>query len=259
VIIKRYVLKKILVFGLLTILLYPFVLHAGKITIAVAANVSYAIEDLKKTFNLTNTETTVQVILGSSGKLTAQIMNGAPFDLLLSANMLYPNRLYEENMATMKPKVYAQGALAILSNKKRDYRAKIFVLEDADIDKIAIGNPKTAPYGVAAKEALTNATIYDKVKHKLVYGESVSQTLGYVMTAADIGIVAKSSLYASQMSTYKEAIHWLDVDEKLYTPIDQGMVILKSAKGNAEVKAFYDFMLSSKAKAILKQYGYKVP
>ena len=203
---------------LTTLLLLSSLLNAGKITIAVAANVSYAIEDLKKAFNLTNTETTVEVILGSSGKLTAQIMNGAPFDLLLSANMLYPNRLHEVNIATMKPKVYAQGALAILSNKKRDYRAKIFVLEDADIDKIAVGNPKIAPYGVAAKEALINAKIYDKVKHKLVYGESVSQTLGYVMTAADIGIVAKSSLYAPKMAKYKESIHWLDVDEKLYTP-----------------------------------------
>ena len=233
-------------------------LNAGKITIAVAANVSYAIEDLKKAFNATNPETKVQVILGSSGKLTAQIMHGAPFDLLLSANMLYPNRLYDEKMTSTKPRVYAQGALVMLSKKKRNYCAEIFVLEDADIGKIAIGNPKTAPYGVAAKEALIHAKIYDKVKHKLVYGESVSQTLSYVMTAADIGIVAKSSLYAPQMIKYKEAIHWSDVDEKLYTPIDQGMVILKTAEGNAEVKAFYDFMLSAKAKKILKKYGYKI-
>ena len=242
----------------MTLLFMLTSLNAGKITIAVAANVSYTIEDLKKAFNVTNPETKVQVILGSSGKLTAQIMHGAPFDLLLSANMLYPNKLYEEKIAITEPRVYAQGALAMLSKKKRNYCAEIFVLENVDIGKIAIGNPKTAPYGVAAKEALIHAKIYDKIKHKLVYGESVSQTLSYVMTAADIGIVAKSSLYAPQMSKYKEAIHWSDVDEKLYTPIDQGMVILKSAEGNAEVKAFYDFMLSARAKKILKKYGYRV-
>ena len=243
---------------LTTLLLLSSLLNAGKITIAAAANVSYAIEDLIKAFNTTNPKTKVQIILGSSGKITAQITHGAPFDLLLSANMLYPNKLYEEKIAITKPRVYAQGALAMLSKKKHNYCAEIFVLENIDIDKIAIGNPKTAPYGVAAKEALLNAKIYDKIKHKLVYGESISQTLNYVMTAADMGIVAKSSLYAPQMSKYKEAIHWSDVDEKLYTPIDQGMVILKTAEGNAEVKAFYDFMLSAKAKTILKKYGYKI-
>jgi len=233
-------------------------LNAGKITIAVAANVSYAMEDLRKAFNTTNPETKVQVILGSSGKLTAQITHGAPFDLLLSANMLYPTKLYEEKIATSKPIVYAQGALAILSKKKRNYCAEIFVLKDADIGKIAIGNPKTAPYGVAAKEALKSTKIYDTIKDKLVFGESISQTVSYVMSAADIGIIAKSSLYAPQMSKYKEAIHWSEIDEKLYTPIDQGMVILKRAEGDAEVKAFYDFMLSNKAKKILKKYGYKI-
>ncbi len=233
-------------------------MEAGQIRIAVAANVSYAIEDLKKDFHIEHPETEVQVILGSSGKLTAQIKNGAPFDLFMSANMQFPKRLYDENLTHTKPVVYAQGALAILSKKKRNYSADIFVLEDSDIQKIAIGNPKTAPYGAAAKEALEEARLYDKVKKKLVFGESISQTLTYVRTAADIGIIAKSSLYAPQMSMYKEAIHWSDVDENLYTPIDQGMVILKEAQGNAEVKAFYDFMLSDEAKGILKKFGYKV-
>ena len=242
----------------MTLLFMLTSLNAGKITIAVAANVSYAIEDLKKAFNVTNPETKVQVILGSSGKLTTQIMHGAPFDLLLSANMMYPNTLYDKKMAIIKPRVYARGTLAMLSKKKRNYCAEIFVLEDMNIDKIAIGNPKTAPYGVAAKEALIHAKIYDKIKRKLVYGESIAQTLGYVMTAVDIGIVAKSSLYAPQMATYKEAIHWSEIDGKLYTPIDQGMVILKNAKSNVEAKAFYDFMLSVRAKKILKRYGYKI-
>ena len=233
-------------------------MEAGQIRIAVAANVSYAIEDLKKAFYIEHLETKVQVIFGSSGKLTAQIKNGAPFDLFMSANMQFPKRLYDENLTHTKPVVYAQGALAILSKKKRNYSADIFVLEDSDIQKIAIGNPKTAPYGAAAKEALEEARLYDKVKKKLVFGESISQTLTYVRTAADIGIIAKSSLYAPQMSMYKEAIHWSDVDEDLYTPIDQGMVILKEAQGNAEVKAFYDFMLSDEAKVILKKFGYKV-
>ena len=233
-------------------------LHAGQIRVAVAANVSYAIKDLVEAFNKKYPDTQVQVILGSSGKLTAQIKHGAPFGLFMSANMLYPDRLYKDKRAITKPVVYAQGALAILSKKRRDYCAQIHLLEDKDIDKIAIGNSKTAPYGEAAKEALENAGIYDKIKSKLVFGESISQTVSYVMTSADIGIISKSTLYAPQMSEYKEAIHWSEVDERLYTPIKQGMVLLKHAKGNAEAKAFYDFILSSEAKEILQKYGYKI-
>ncbi|MFC2073597.1 molybdate ABC transporter substrate-binding protein, partial [Campylobacterota bacterium] len=119
-------------------------------------------------------------------------------------------------------------------------------------------NPQTAPYGIAAVEALKNAGMYEELKEKFVYGESVSQTVAYATTAADIGMIAKSTLFSPQMSQYKEAIHWSDVNETLYTPIDQGMVILKKAEGNPEVKAFYDFMLSGKAKEVLKNFGYKV-
>lgn len=231
--------------------------NAGTIRIAVAANVSYAITPLIEAFNIVHPKTKVEVILGSSGKLTAQITHGAPYDLLLSANMKYPEALYAGKQAISKPVIYAQGALALFSRKKRDYCAEIFVLKDTDIRKIAIANPKTAPYGEAAKEALINAKLYEMLKPKFVYGESISQTVSYAKAATDIGIIAKSSLFSPQMQHYKEAIHWAEVDETLYTPIDQGMVILHRAKENVEVRAFYDFMLGARAKEILKTFGYK--
>ena len=231
---------------------------AGEIKIAVAANVSYAIGDLKQAFMRHYPETKVQIILGSSGKLSAQITHGAPFDLFMSANMKYPNTLYEKKIAISKPLVYAEGALAIFSVNTQDYSAGIATLENPHIHKIAIANPRTAPYGVAAKEALENAKLYKKLKDKFVYGESISQTVTYATTAADIGMIAKSSLFSPHMLKYKEGVHWKDVNETLYTPIDQGMVIVKAGEGNAEVKAFYDFMLSTEAQGILKQFGYKV-
>ena len=86
----------------------------------------------------------------------------------------------------------------------------------------------------------------------------MSQTVIYATTAADIGMVAKAALYSKQMADYKEFTQWIEVDKNLYTPIDQGLVILKSAKGNVEVKTFYDFLLGQKAKEIFKAYGYKV-
>ncbi|MCO4844522.1 MAG: molybdate ABC transporter substrate-binding protein [Sulfurovum sp.] len=242
----------------LSILLGLSTVSAGEITIAVSANVNYAIEALKKEFNVLYPETKVQVILGSSGKLTAQIKHGAPYDLFMSANMKYPEALYNEEIAVTQPVVYAQGALALLSQKERNYDANMTVLRSNDIHKIAIANPQTAPYGVAAAEALKNAGVYDELKEKFVYGESISQTVIYATSAADIGIIAKSSLFSPQMAHFKEGINWSDINGTLYTPIDQGMVILKKAEGNVEVKAFYDFMLSSKAKEVLKNFGYKV-
>jgi len=234
-------------------------LFAGDIKIAVAANVSYAIEDLKKEFNKLYPNTKVKVTLGSSGKLTAQISHGAPYQLFMSANMKYPNALYKNNIAITKPIVYAKGSLAYLSIKKQDFSKGIKLVENPNIKRIAVANPKTAPYGIATAQALKNAGVYNNIKKKFIYGESISQTVSYTVTAADIGFIAKSSLYSPKMAKYKKGINWIDVDTKLYNPIDQGIVILKNAKDNKEVKAFYQFILSSKAKEILKDFGYLIP
>lgn len=233
-------------------------LFAGQINIAVAANVSYAIEELIKEFNNTNPDTKVIVTLGSSGKLTAQIKNGAPYNIFMSANMKFPQALYDDKIAITEPIVYAQGSLAMLSTKKMDLKKGIYLLKDSSISKIAIANPKTAPYGVASVEALKNANIYDEIEKKFVFAESISQTVSYTMIATDIGLIAKSSLYDEKMKKYKENINWISVDTNLYTPINQGIIIINNANENKEVKAFYDFILSDNAKEIFKNYGYLV-
>lgn len=243
---------------ILGVMVLSMSLFAGQINIAVAANVSYAIGDLIKEFNKTNPHTEVLVTLGSSGKLTAQIKNGAPYHLFMAANMKFPQSLYEENMAITKPIVYAQGSLAMLSAKELDFSQGIEIVAQKEIEKIAIANPKTAPYGAAALEAITNAKLLNSVESKLVYAESISQTVSYAITAADIGFIAKSSLYSDKMSKYKENVNWVSVDSSLYTPIDQGVVLTSMAKENAEAKAFYEFILSQKAKEIFKEYGYLV-
>jgi len=248
-------MKKILFFITLSL----SVLNAGNINIAVAANVSYAMDELKKEFNSMYPDIKVRVILGSSGKLTAQIKNGAPYELFMSANMKYPNALYVDGVATTKPIIYAQGSLAYLSSKKRDFTQGMEIVKEKSIFKIAVANPKTAPYGKAAIEAMKNAKVYEDVKSKFVYAESISQTVAYTVTATDLGFIAKSSLYSPKMFQFKKEINWSDVDAKLYTPINQGIVILKESKDSKEVKAFYDFILSKKAKVIFKNYGYLVP
>jgi len=243
---------------ILIILLLASSLFANKITIAVAANVSYAIDNLIKEFNKTNPNTKVKVTLGSSGKLTAQIKHGAPYDLFMSANMKYPNSLYKDSIAITKPLVYAQGSLAILSSKKRDFSQGINLTKKKAIKRIAIANPKTAPYGITTLEALKNAKIYKDIKKKFIYGESISQTVSYTVRATDIGFIAKSLLYSPRMKKFKENINWISLDTKLYTPISQGIVILKRAQNSSEAKAFYDFILSQDAKKIFNSYGYIV-
>jgi molybdate transport system substrate-binding protein len=132
------------------------------------------------------------------------------------------------------------------------------LLKAPEIQKIAIANPAAAPYGKAAFDAISAAGIYDDIKAKFVYAESISQAVTYALTAADIGFVAKSSLYSVQMSAYRENVHWHSVDPTLYTPIKQGIVLLKNAD-SPEYKAFYDFIFSDAAKSIFKQYGYMLP
>lgn len=248
-------LKKIIIGNLVL----AISLYASVINIAVAANVSYAIDDLKKEFNKSYPDTEIKVTLGSSGKLTAQIKNGAPYQVFMAANMKFPQALYNDGVAITKPVIYAQGSLAILSDSKKDFTKGISLLKDSSINKIAVANPKTAPYGKAAIEAMKNGGVLTDVKSKFVYAESISQTVSYAITAADIGFIAKSSLYSPKMSAYKKDINWADLDPKLYTPINQGIVVLKNGEANSEVLAFYKFMLSAKAKKILNNFGYIVP
>lgn len=233
-------------------------LLAGEISVAVAANLSDVIEVFKAEFAKSNPQTKVNTVLGASGKFTTQIKNGAPFDLFLSADMGFPEVLYADKIAVSKPVVYASGALAMMSTRGFDLSKGMSVLDDVKVDKIALANPKTAPYGTATLEAFKNAKLFEKVQTKLVYGESISQAIQFATTAADIGFVNKSAFYGETMKRYKEGKDWVEVDAKLYTPIAQGMVLLQQAKNNAEARAFYDFVLSPQAKKIFKDYGYFV-
>ena len=234
----------------LLLLLSGFLL-ANDIKLAVSSNVAFAIKALIVEFNKTH-EIKVKIILGSSGKLTALIKNGAPYDLFLSANMKYPDALYKDKIALRKPMVYAKGKLALFSLKEKNL-THISIINT--VKTIALANPKTAPYGKAALEAITKAKLLKQNKKKFVYAENISQTLQYVFVAADIGFIAKSSLYAPTMKKYKQENLYLEVDQSLYSPILQGIALLNEKKSTLD---FYNFMFSKKAKKILEQYGYGI-
>lgn len=229
-----------------------------RITVAAAANVQFVLQEIKKGFEK-ETGISVNIILNSSGKLTAQIKEGAPYDVFVSADMKYPQELYSSGFATAAPKVYANGVL-VLWTMRKDIKpsADLKLLITDIIKKIAIANPQTAPYGTAAEEAMKYSKVYEQVKDKLVFGESISQTNQYILSqSADIGFTAKSIVLSNEM---KGKGVWVDIDSRSYTPIEQGAVILKHGdETNKEAsQKFYSYLYSAKAKNVFKKYGYIV-
>jgi len=242
-----------IVFALLFLILS---LNAKTINVAAAANLSYVMGALTKEFQKTTPDVKVRVTLGSSGKLMTQIKHGAPYGIYMSADMNFPQTLYSDGIALSKPRVYAEGNLVLFSKKNFNLSDGLELLKSKKIKRIAIANPKTAPYGKAALEALQSAKLAKILEKKFVYGESISQTLSYTLTAADIGIVAKSALFTPKMKHFQNGINWIDLSKKLYTPIQQGIVLLPLSKTSTAYRAFYEFVLSKKADAIFQNYGY---
>ncbi len=241
------------------IVLFTTLLHAENIRVAVAANVSYAVDALKQEFSKQYPHVEVSIVLGSSGKLAAQIQHGAPYDIFMAANMRYPQTLYNRGFTATVPQVYAKGSLAYFTTQEHNITQGMALLTQKQIRTIAVANPKTAPYGTAAVQALQSAHIYDALKHKLVYGESIAQTISYALHAADIGLIATSALYSPKMARFRHGLHWRAVDTALYSPIEQGVVLLKRAEKSQAAHDFYTFVLSKRAQAIFKAFGYALP
>lgn len=227
----------------------------GKLTIAAAANMQYAIDELIEAFS-TQSGVNCEVVLSSSGKLTAQVVGGAPFDVLLSADMKYPEVLFQRGLTLDGPMTYAFGNL-VLWTLKDGIDPVLESLTHDEIKFIAMGNPKTAPYGMSAMEVIRKKGMEAKIGKKMVFGESISQTNQFIISkAADIGFTSKSVVLSPLM---KGKGSWKAVDKNLYAPIAQGIVILNNRDQFLnEAMQFRDFLLSAKGKEILYKFGYEV-
>ena len=232
--------------------------HAGSLTVAVAANVKYAFADLQQAFSK-ESGIEIKSVFGSSGKLTAQIKEGAPFDVFLSADMKYPQVLFENGLATTEPKVYANGVLVLWTLNQLDLGKGIQVLADPSVKKIAVANPELAPYGREAMNALDHFKLHAAVGPRLIYGESISQVSQYIESqSADIGFTAKSVVLSPAMTGKGK---WIELPKGSYKPIEQGVVMLKYGADTHEKAAqrFISFLSSSTARRILEKYGYLLP
>lgn len=232
--------------------------RADTLTVAVAANMQYAFTVIQAGFKK-ETGHELKPVYNSSGKFTTQIMNGAPFDVFLAADMAFPEKLYKEGFTTAAPKVYAYGTLVLWTTHNLDLSNWQKTLTSPAVAKIAVANPTTAPYGREAMKALAKLKLNDLLQPKLVFGESIAQTNQYIHSgAADAGFTAKSVVLSPEM---KGQGKWVELPTSSYEPIAQGAVILKYGQQNhaALSQQFYDFIYSAKARPILECYGYALP
>ncbi len=241
-------------------LLLSLAVGQRKVSIAAAANVSAVAHALSESFAKEYPAYRAEFTFGASGALVTQLMNGAPFQLFMSADTSYPQKLVESGNTDGQVSVYAIGALILLTTKDLDLSKGLAVLADPAVTQFANSNPETAPYGRAAQEALVKAGLFDKVKSKLVTAQTVTQALQFTLTSVDAGFVAKSALYSKEVKPYdREGTYWIAVDPSLYSPIAQGYVVMKGSGSDPAVQAFARFLFSPEARAVFEAFGYAGP
>jgi molybdate transport system substrate-binding protein len=252
-------LRRLILIALLAVGSISQISWAQEITVAAAADLQFAMQDVTARFQK-ETGKTVKVTYGSSGNFFQQIQNGAPFDMFFSANLDYPKKL--ESAGLIEPgsfSPYANGKIVIWikNESKLDLKSGLQALLDPAVKKIAVANPQHAPYGQAAVAAMQKVNIYDKVKDKFVLGENISQTASFVVSgAADVGIVALSLALSPNM---KDKGRYVEVPSGDYPPIEQGCVILKSSKNKETAGQFLSYFKSAAVADLLRSYGFDVP
>jgi molybdate transport system substrate-binding protein len=225
---------------------------AEEVNVAVAANFTDAAKEIGKAFKAKTGDDAV-FSFGASGQLYTQISQGAPFQVFLSADSSRPKKAVEEGFGVSGTNfTYAIGKL-VLWSKKPGVVTGADTLKNPGINKVAICDPKAAPYGQAAIETMQSLKVYDTLQPKLVQGANITQAFQFVDTGnAEIGFVA-----LSQVIGKNEGSQWM-VPQDLYKPIKQDAVLLKKGADSAGAKAFVDFLKSPEAVAIIKKYGYEV-
>ena len=246
----------LVVFCLLTLLSCRSGSDAETLRVAVAANMREPLEEIAKQYARSG-QSPPELISGSSGKLATQIREGAPYDLLVSADTTYPNTLYRENLISEPPEIYAHGQL-ILWSPKRGTLTDLKQLQGPDFGPIAIANPRMAPYGRAALEVLEYLDAGIVKKRHLVTGESIAQVNQFIVRGSvEAGFTALSTVGPNRLH---EKGRFLLIPQDWYTPIAQSACILThSGNSGREARSFYDYLFSSEAREILREYGYVVP
>lgn len=224
--------------------------------IAAASNTEFVMDELIQEFKK-QTGISCELITGSSGKLSSQIKEHAPYDIFVSADIEYPAYLFDLGLTIEKPIHFASGRL-VLWTLNDSIVPDINTLQSKQIKSIAISNPKHAPYGRAAKQSLKHHTIFNEtIIKKLIWPENISQVNHFIFSGSvDIGFTSKSSVLAPKL---KGKGQWTDINPSSYQPIKQSLVVLKNTRSKTAASSFKEFIISEKAKEILQKFGYITP
>lgn len=248
-------LPKILIF--ICALVLSMSAYAEKINIAAAADLKFAMDEIVAKFREANAKDDVDVIYGSSGKFYTQIQQGAPYDLYFSADIAFPRELVRSGFSFSEVIPYAFGRIVLWSATMEANKMSLDSLTSSKISHIAIANPKHAPYGKRAEEALRASRLWERVEPKLVYGENIAHTAQFVQTGnAQVGIIALS--LALNPALANKGGYWL-IPDTLHAPLEQAFIITKRAQGNDLAKKFADYMRSSATRTIMTKYGFVLP
>lgn len=230
--------------------------QAAQFTIAAASDLRFALDDVIDIYREAHPDSEIEVIYGSSGKMTTQIMNGAPYDIFFSADISFPERLKQAGLTATEPAVYAIGRIVIWSTTRDASRLTLQDLADPSIRRIAIAQPAHAPYGMRAREAMEAFGVWDKVQPKLVFGENIAHTAQMVESgAAEVGIIALS---LAKFPALAEHGHHL-IDDSLHLPLTQGYIVTKRGGDKPAVTRFARFMETDAAREIMVRYGFVMP
>jgi molybdate transport system substrate-binding protein len=229
------------------------------LSIAAAADLVFCLDALDVEFKKTHPGSDLKVSSGSSGNFFAEIENGAPFDVFLSADMKYPRNLVAVGFAdggTLTP--YALGRIVLWTTRPDvDLGGGLESLRGDKIHKIAIANPDHAPYGRAAREALQHEKLWDPLQSKLIIGENIAQTAQFVQTGnADAGIVALALVLAPAT---KGVGKYVEIPDSYHAPLEQGLVVTRHGAGNPVAAEYLKFLRSGEARTIFDAYGFRLP
>lgn len=242
--------------ALFACLLVPVVASAQLVIVAVASNFTAPMQVIVQAF-ARDTGHRAQLSSGGTGALYAQIKNGAPFDVLLAADTQTPTKLAQEGFANAASQfTYATGRLVLWSAEPAFVDAQGEVLRQGDFRRIAMADPKLAPYGAAAKQVLTRMGLWAGIEPKVIQGKNISQTFQFVSSGnAPLGFVALSQV--SQNGQFISGSGWV-VPEDQYTPIEQDAILLKAAQGNSAARSLIDYLKGETAREIIESFGYTV-
>lgn len=228
------------------------------IVIFAAGHNKFVLPEIVDRFTKKYPDTAFNIEYGASGKLRDSILEGVGYDIFLSADMKKPKDVYMAKKSATDVKKYAEGSLILIVPADKSLKNRgLEILKDSKIKKVAVANPKSAPYGNATIEVLKKTGIFEDISAKIIYTSDISTVITNMAWYDEAGFTAKSAIKSLPVGYNKEGVNYIEIDSSLYSPIEHGFVVSNDGKKREIVKKFVDFLSSNEVLQIFREYGYK--